>query len=42
MDVLLVLASFDIENIIYLYIKQATLMRRSIILSLLLQSVFPD
>ncbi len=34
-------AQIDIGNIIYLFIKQATLMRRSTILSLPLQSVFP-
>jgi hypothetical protein len=32
---------FDIESIIYLYIKQATLRRRSTVMSLSLHSVFP-
>jgi hypothetical protein len=32
----------DIENIIYFLTKQATLMRRTTVLSLPLQLVFPD
>ncbi len=35
-------AALDIPNIIYFYTKQATLMRRSTIVSLPLKSVFPS
>jgi hypothetical protein len=35
------LAAFDIANIIYFFTKQVTLMRRSTIISLPLQLVFP-
>jgi hypothetical protein len=34
-------AAFDIANIIYFFTKQATLMRRSTVLNLPLQLVFP-
>jgi hypothetical protein len=39
--ILFVLADSYIENIIYIFTKQATLMRRSTVLTLPLQLVFP-